>query len=100
MRVARFATTALSVAVLLAALPVAAEDLTIVFKTTSGKDSSTSTQYLTAARMKVLGEGKLREGQVTAVKTAALARTLSEAHRRFRAQARHEGWEDPHLTHI
>lgn len=52
MRIVRFATTALSVAVLLAALPAAAEDLTIVFKTTSGKDSSTSTQYLTAARMK------------------------------------------------
>ena len=51
MRVVRFATS-VSFAVLLAALPAAAEDLTIVFKTTSGKQSSTSTQYLTAGRMR------------------------------------------------
>jgi len=55
MRVVRFATSAVSLAVLLAALPAAAEDLTIVFKTTTGKESSTSTQYLTAARMRTNG---------------------------------------------
>jgi len=52
MRVVRIATSVVSLGVLLAALPAAAEDLTIVFKATSGKQNSTSTQYLTAARMR------------------------------------------------
>jgi len=41
-----------SAVVLAAALPAAAEDLTIVFKTTGAGHGSTSTQYLSAARMR------------------------------------------------
>jgi len=52
MRIVRTATSIVCGIVLLAALPARAEDLTIAFKTTSGKQASTSTQYLTAARMR------------------------------------------------